>query len=119
MSEQPFAVDAPDGNHDLQDMEESSAWAKRTIDVASVTEDADAITEMHDAVLGKKVYAVDGPDGEHDLEDVEEHLVGVNRIIAQALVLENPEDVKNAQHRRDEIHQKSNSPDAEFYNSKY
>ena len=53
--------------------EESRNWAKRTIDVASVTEDADAITEMHDAVLGKKVFAVDGPDGEHDLEN----LVGV------------------------------------------
>ena len=102
-SGEPFAVDAPDGEHDLQDIvslfacylpliqtnkswsafsnfmywctiqpkqEESSSWAKRTIDVASVTEDADAITEMHHAVLGKQMFAVDGPDGEHDLEDV-------------------------------------------------
>jgi hypothetical protein len=51
--------------------EESSSWVERTILVASVTEDADAITEMHDAVLGgKRVYAVDGPDGEHDFEDL-------------------------------------------------
>jgi len=38
--------------------------------LASITEDADAITEMHEAVLGKQLFAVDGPDGEHDLEDV-------------------------------------------------
>lgn len=50
--------------------EESSEWAERAINVASVTEDADAITEMHDAVLGKTVFAVDGPDGEHDLENL-------------------------------------------------
>ena len=40
------------------------------VDVASITEDADAITEMHDAVLGKTLFAVDAPDGEHDMEDV-------------------------------------------------
>ena len=34
-----------------------------------MTEDADAITEVHNAVLGKKVFAVDAPDGEHDLEE--------------------------------------------------
>lgn len=57
--------------HDKQQQEESSGWVKRTILVASVTEDADAITEMHNAVLqGKRVYAVDAPDGEHDLEDM-------------------------------------------------
>jgi hypothetical protein len=54
-----------------QQQEESSGWVKQTILVALVTEDADAITEMHDAVLlGKRVYAVDAPDGEHDLEDM-------------------------------------------------
>lgn len=51
--------------------EESSTWAKRTIDVASATEDAGAINKVHDAVFGgKQVFAVDAPDGEHDLEDV-------------------------------------------------
>ena len=50
--------------------EESSAWAKRVIDVASITEDADSITEMHQAVFEKQMFAVDSPDGEHDLEDV-------------------------------------------------
>lgn len=34
------------------------------MDVASVTEDAQAINEMHEAVLGKTLFAVDGPDGE-------------------------------------------------------
>ena len=57
-------------NNRLTRQEESSSWAKRTIDLASITEDADAITEMHEAVLGKQLFAVDGPDGEHDLEDV-------------------------------------------------
>ena len=38
--------------------------------MASVTEDAKAINEIHDAVLGKQMFAVDGPDGEHDFEDV-------------------------------------------------
>lgn len=98
----PFAVDAPDGEHDLQDIvsfddsitylvyicwndslmlhaslplwqtrqEESSAWAKRVIDVASISEDADSITEMHHAVFEKQMFAVDGPDGEHDFEDM-------------------------------------------------
>eukprot|EP00571_Detonula_confervacea_P015644 CAMPEP_0172310158 /NCGR_PEP_ID=MMETSP1058-20130122/11326_1 /TAXON_ID=83371 /ORGANISM="Detonula confervacea, Strain CCMP 353" /LENGTH=140 /DNA_ID=CAMNT_0013022927 /DNA_START=70 /DNA_END=492 /DNA_ORIENTATION=+ len=114
-SGKPYAVDAPDGDHDLQDLEESSDWAKRIIDVASVTEDADAITEMHDAVLGRRVFAVDGPDGEHDFEDMEEHLAGVNRIIAQASVLENPDKVRDEQ----EIRKKSYNPDADFYNAKY
>jgi hypothetical protein len=50
--------------------EESSTWAKRTIDVASVTEDTKTINEIHDAVLGNQMFAVDAPDGEHDLEDV-------------------------------------------------
>ena len=54
----------------LKRQEESSTWAKRTIDVASVTEDAAAINMVHDAVLGKQVFAVDAPDGEHDFEDV-------------------------------------------------
>eukprot|EP01083_Nonionella_stella_P148743 471392_1 len=98
----PFAVDAPDGDHDLQDEEESSAWAKRAIDVASVTEDADAITEMHDAVLGETLFAVDAPDGEHDMEDVEEHMMGVNKIIDEASLFENVEEVREQQKLREE-----------------
>jgi len=61
MSTTPFAVDAPDGDHDLQDLEESSEWAQRTVNVASVTEDTATINQIHDAVsfacLGR-VYAV-------------------------------------------------------------
>ncbi|EED86256.1 predicted protein [Thalassiosira pseudonana CCMP1335] len=104
MSVKPFAVDAPDGDHDLQDLEESSTWAKRTIDVASVTEDADAINAIHNAVLGGgKVFAVDAPDGEHDLEDVEEHMAGVKSIINEASIFENPDEVKAQQILREEV----------------
>mmetsp|Transcript_14541 Transcript_14541/g.30596 ORF Transcript_14541/g.30596 Transcript_14541/m.30596 type:complete len:159 (+) Transcript_14541:152-628(+) len=101
-SEKPFAVDAPDGDHDLQDVEESADWAKRTVEVASITEDANAINQVHDAVLGSKVFAVDAPDGEHDLEDVEEHLTGVNAIIEDASLFENPEEVLKQQNLRKE-----------------
>ncbi|KAL3759338.1 hypothetical protein ACHAWU_009117 [Discostella pseudostelligera] len=92
----PYAVDAPNGDHDFQDLEESSGWVKRTILVASVTEDADAITEMHNAVLqGKRVYAVDAPDGEHDLEDMD------------------PEKVSDAHQQFSEL------AATDFYNAKY
>ena len=51
--------------------EESTEWARRTVDVASATEDTAAINEMHDRVLkNQTLFAVDAPDGEHDLEDV-------------------------------------------------
>ena len=43
---------------------------KRVVAVASVTEDAAAINESHNSVLGKTLFAVDAPDGEHDMEDV-------------------------------------------------
>ncbi len=43
---------------------------RRVVAVASVTEDAAAINESHNAVLGKTLFAVDAPDGEHDMEDV-------------------------------------------------
>jgi hypothetical protein len=57
--------------HDFEHFEEHMEGVKRIIDVASVTEDADAITEMHDAVFGgKAMFAVDAPDGEHDFEDL-------------------------------------------------
>ena len=60
--------------------EESSSWAKQAVDVASVMEDADVITKMHDAVLGNKIFAVDAPDGEHDLEDVVSFQLGFPNI---------------------------------------
>ena len=47
--------------------EECGEWANRTVEVASITEDAAAINEMHDAVLGKTLFAVDAPDGESNL----------------------------------------------------
>eukprot|EP01083_Nonionella_stella_P157435 511147_1 len=70
----PFAVDGPDGDHDFQEIEESTEWARRTVDVASATEDTAAVNEMHNQVLAKTLFAVDAPDGKHDLEDVE-HIV--------------------------------------------
>lgn len=66
----PFAVDAPDGDHDLEDIEEHLAGVNRIINVAAVTENAAAINAMHDAVLSNTLFAVTNPDGEHDLEDV-------------------------------------------------
>ena len=69
-SSTPYAVDAPDGDHDHEHIEEHMEGVNRIIDVAAVTEDAQAITEMHDAVLGKTLFAVDAPDGEHDFEDM-------------------------------------------------
>mmetsp|Transcript_10628 Transcript_10628/g.23362 ORF Transcript_10628/g.23362 Transcript_10628/m.23362 type:complete len:161 (-) Transcript_10628:185-667(-) len=117
MGSEPFAVDAPDGDHDLQDLEESSEWTKRTIDVASVLEDADAITEKHNAVLDSSSFAVDAPDGEHDLEDVEEHLAGVERIINSASVLEDSEEVKEKHLRQEEI--RKQTVERSFENSKY
>ena len=65
-----FAVDAPDGIHDDQDIEESHDWANRTVTMAAVTEDAAAINEMHNAAKREALFAVDAPDGEHDGEDV-------------------------------------------------
>ena len=64
-SSTPYAVDA---SH--EHIEEHMEGVNRIIDVAAVTEDAQAITEMHDAVLGKTLFAVDAPDGEHDFEDM-------------------------------------------------
>lgn len=46
-------------------------------------------------------------------------MVGVNRIIDQASVLEDADEVKDEQHRREEIRKKSYNPDADFYNAKY
>ena len=114
-----YACDGPNGDHDLQDVEESSDWAKRAIDIASVVENADEITAMHEAVFGEKLFAVDAPDGEHDMELQEEHLMGVNNIIDQASVLESPDEVRCEQQRREELNEKSYNPDAEFYNQKY
>ena len=42
---------------DEKDIFESSAWARRIVEVASVTEDAEAINEMHNSVLKKPLYA--------------------------------------------------------------
>ena len=80
-------------------------------------EDADAITETHNAVLGHKIYACDAPDGEHDLEMEEEHLKAVNSIINQASVLEDADEVRDMQHRCEELRKKR--LDTDFYNSKY
>eukprot|EP01083_Nonionella_stella_P073327 198197_1 len=89
----------------------------RIINTAAVTEDADAITKIHEAVFDTNLFAVDAPDGEHDLEDVEEHLSGVDRIIDEASALEDPLEVKQEQHLQEEIRKKS--ADQEFENSKY
>ncbi len=102
LSSTPFAVDGPDGDHDFEDVEEHLEGVNRIIDVAAVTENADAITEMHEAVLGTNLFAVDAPDGEHDLEDVEEHMTGADRIIDEASLWEEAEEVKEQQKLREE-----------------
>ncbi len=115
----PYAVDAPDGEHDFEDIEEHMDGVNRIINVASVTEDADAITEMHEAVFDTKnnLFAVDAPDGEHDLEEVEEHLSGVDRIIDEASVLEDPLEVEHDHEQQEETRKKL--ADQVFENSKY
>ena len=52
-----------------------------------------------------------------EYEIQEEHLKGVTNIIDQASVLENPDDVRDEQHRREEDHKIN--PDTQFYNQKY
>lgn len=47
----------------------------------------------------------------------EEHLNAVNSIINQASVLEDPNEVRDMQHRREEQNKKR--LDTDFYNSKY
>ncbi len=117
LSSTPFAVDGPDGDHDLEDVEEHLEGVNRIINVAAVTENADAITEMHEAVFGSSLFAVDAPDGEHDLEDVEEHLTGVDRIIDEASALEDPLEVKHEQDLQEDIRKRC--ADRVFENSKY
>eukprot|EP00573_Skeletonema_grethae_P013486 CAMPEP_0201695398 /NCGR_PEP_ID=MMETSP0578-20130828/7364_1 /ASSEMBLY_ACC=CAM_ASM_000663 /TAXON_ID=267565 /ORGANISM="Skeletonema grethea, Strain CCMP 1804" /LENGTH=154 /DNA_ID=CAMNT_0048181241 /DNA_START=110 /DNA_END=574 /DNA_ORIENTATION=+ len=102
LSSAPYAVDGPDGEHDLEDVVEHMEGVNRIINVAAVTEDAGAITEVHEAVFGTNLFAVDAPDGEHDLEDVEEHLTGVDRIIDEASLWEEAEEVKEQQKLREE-----------------
>mmetsp|Transcript_218 Transcript_218/g.477 ORF Transcript_218/g.477 Transcript_218/m.477 type:complete len:145 (-) Transcript_218:132-566(-) len=108
ISTQPYAVSRPGGDFafaefDQKDIAESSAWARRIVEVASVTEDAEAINEMHDSVLKTHLYAVDAPDGEHDLEDVEEHHRGVESIILNASIFEKPDQVVKQQNMRAEV----------------
>ncbi len=104
----PYAVDAPDGDHDLEDVEEHMDGVNRIINTAAVTEDADAITKIHEAVFDTNLFAVDAPDGEHDLEDVEEHLSGVDRIIDEASLWEEAEEVKEQQQLREATFREQN-----------
>uniref|UniRef100_A0A7S4N0I5 Uncharacterized protein n=1 Tax=Odontella aurita TaxID=265563 RepID=A0A7S4N0I5_9STRA len=91
-----FAVDAPDGEHDLEELEEHKKAVDNIIDYAARFENAEEIDRMHET--GKaKVFAVDAPDGEHDLKDLEEHAAGVNKIIDEAAFLENAEVVRKHQ----------------------
>mmetsp|Transcript_31990 Transcript_31990/g.95807 ORF Transcript_31990/g.95807 Transcript_31990/m.95807 type:complete len:120 (-) Transcript_31990:519-878(-) len=68
-SSAPYAVDAPDGEHDKEDLEEHKKGVDDIVNFAASHEDADKINADHAAGAGK-VFAVDAPDGEHDLEDV-------------------------------------------------
>jgi len=104
-----YAVDAPDGEHDFEDVEEHMEGVKRIIDFASISEDASSINMEHDVVkIGKPIFAVDAPDGEHDFEDLEEHMDGVTRIIAAAHLFENPDKVRTQQQLRQETYKEAN-----------
>jgi len=46
-------------------------------------------------------------------------LAGVDKIIKQASVLENADEVRDEQHRNEEMRKKNYNPDADFYNQKY
>ena len=108
-SSTPYAVDGPDGDHDNEDVEEHMEGVNHIINVAAVTEDAQKIIEMHDAVLAKPLFAVDAPDGEHDLEDMEEHLAGVDRIIDEASLWEEADEVKEQQKLREDTFKEQNN----------
>jgi len=43
----------------------------------------------------------------------------VDKIIKQASVLENADEVRDEQHRNEEMRKKNYNPDADFYNQKY
>lgn len=77
----PYAVDAPGGEHDLEDLEEHGAGVEGIVDFAAKHEDANKINMSHDVGAGGGAFAVDAPDGEHDLEDLEEHAAGVENMI--------------------------------------
>lgn len=91
-----FAVDAPNGEHDLEDVEEHAKAVEEIIEFAASHENPDEINALHET--GKpEFYAVDAPNGEHDLEDVEEHKKGVEEIIEFAATHENADEI-NAMH---------------------
>lgn len=93
----PYAVDAPDGEHDLEDLEEHGAGVEGIVDFAAEHEDANKINMSHDAGTGSGAFAVDAPDGEHDLEDLEEHAAGVENMIDFASKREDVDEI-NASH---------------------
>jgi len=96
LSTKTFAVDAPDGEHDLSDLEEHAAGVEDIIQYAALHEKRDKIIEDHAAGLSS-AFAVDAPDGDHDLQDLEEHALGVETIIDFCAKVENADKI-NADH---------------------
>jgi len=91
-----YAVDAPDGEHDREDLEEHKMGVENIINYAASHEDAAEINAEH-AAGSAKAFAVDAPDGDHDLEDVEEHGQQVKSFINAAASIDNSEEI-NAEH---------------------
>lgn len=101
MSTKIYAVDAPDGDHDYQDMAEHSLGVRTIVDFAALHENVNEINALHEA--GKsRPFAVDAPDGEHDLEGMEEHASGVASIVDFAASHENPKEI-NAMHEAGKV----------------
>eukprot|EP00567_Pseudictyota_dubia_P018319 CAMPEP_0197433180 /NCGR_PEP_ID=MMETSP1175-20131217/1117_1 /TAXON_ID=1003142 /ORGANISM="Triceratium dubium, Strain CCMP147" /LENGTH=172 /DNA_ID=CAMNT_0042961481 /DNA_START=190 /DNA_END=708 /DNA_ORIENTATION=+ len=94
-----YAVDAPDGEHDMEDLEEHKKGVEDIINFAANNEDPNAINAVH-AAGSAKAFAVDAPDGEHDLEDVEEHGQQVSSFIDDAAKMEDPDEIKRQQELR-------------------
>ena len=103
-----FAVDAPDGEHDYEDVVSFSILFyiflsfERSFFVHLLLRCFLHASLQYPSI----VYTIQ-----------EEHLKGVTNIIDQASVLENPDDVRDEQHRREENHKIN--PDTQFYNQKY
>eukprot|EP00565_Helicotheca_tamesis_P000433 CAMPEP_0185724154 /NCGR_PEP_ID=MMETSP1171-20130828/716_1 /TAXON_ID=374046 /ORGANISM="Helicotheca tamensis, Strain CCMP826" /LENGTH=110 /DNA_ID=CAMNT_0028391939 /DNA_START=202 /DNA_END=534 /DNA_ORIENTATION=- len=94
---QPFGVDAPDGQPDDVLMNEKGE-IKNIIDIASMTENAAEIEKMHKDV--KRTFAVDAPDGDSDGHVLEE-MTEIEHLIDEASEVENTAEI-NKQHSLEE-----------------
>lgn len=117
-----FAVDAPDGEHDYEDVVSISILFyiflsfERSFFVHLLLRCFLHASLQYPSIVYTLSYNLHiHTFDEYEIQ--EEHLKGVTNIIDQASVLENPDDVRDEQHRREEDHKIN--PDTQFYNQKY